>query len=90
MYKIAFCFLILMLGCSVQKSKYTKQENEITLYPGYIAKSNGKILWFSDQPEFNTETQEWVGPSSVNITSCIADPWPYTTGSSQSLMKISN
>lgn len=52
----------------------------IPLYPGHVAKSQGRILWFPSEPKFDEKTQMWTGRGGVEITSCIADPWPGDEG----------
>lgn len=85
--------LALVLGCcsnpKIAENTSQHQTNPgISLYPGYVAKSAGTILWFPTKPEFDHENTCWVGENSVEITSCIADPWPYGSGDAKSLMKI--
>lgn len=85
-----FILLVLLFGCNNQKQQFTRQENQINLYPGYVAKSKGRILWFPEQPKFSTKSGEWIGTNSTEVTSCVFDPWPSTPGNQESLIKISN
>jgi len=94
MNKIFVPILVLFLGCCsnspkiVEKTSQRQTNPGIPLYPGYVAKSAGRIIWFPAMPEFDHENSRWVGNNSVEITSCVADPWPYGPGGAKSLMKI--
>lgn len=74
--------------CSTEskKQEYTTKTQTISLYPGYLAKSNGVISWFPQKPTFYDNN--WIGESSVSVSSCIADPWPYTEGDISTIMKL--
>lgn len=86
--------IILFLGCCpnypkmVENTRQHQSDTGIFLYPGYVAKADGRIIWFPAMPEFDHENSRWVGNNSVEITSCVADPWPYGPGGAKSLMKI--
>lgn len=78
---------LILSGCqaSPKKEIYVSRSASVPLYPGYLAKSQGKILWFPAKPEF--KGSRWVGNSFVEVTSCIADPWPYGPGDSSCIIR---
>lgn len=79
----------LLSGCcdSTKKEMYVSHSASVPLYPGYLAKADGRILWFPAKPEFDHEEARWVGNSFVEVTSCIADPWPYGPGGASCIIK---
>jgi hypothetical protein len=70
---------LVIAGCET-KNYTVKKPNSIPLYPGYVVKSQGVIIWFPSQPYYDEDSQMWIGENGVNITSCIADPWPSDGG----------
>lgn len=67
--------LTLFIGCGTEPPPA-----EIPLYQGHVAKSKGRIVWFPSEPKFDEAKQMWIGRDGVEITSCIADPWPSDEG----------
>lgn len=90
MLRICLLLFLILLGCNNNVKTYTKVEhqNKISLYPGYLAKSKGVIRWFPQIPEYDDNLNDWAGENSVPVSSCIADPWPYTEGNKASLLKV--
>jgi hypothetical protein len=61
----------------------------IFLYPGHITKGlNGRILWHPRLPEFDLKQNDWPSTGSVEITSCIHDPWPFGEGGKEFIMEV--
>lgn len=73
---------LLIAGCVPQP------ETSIPLYPGYVAKAQGRIVWFPTPPVFDERADAWKGQGAVEITSCIADPWPEGPGGAKAFIKI--
>ena len=87
-----FLFAIILGSLFVLNSKQrTVEENvsmrrrSIELYPGYLAKSRGRIRWFPEMPEYKDEG--WTG-DGTDITGTIADPWPQYEGDGKSVMQL--
>lgn len=74
---------ILCLGCS-------RPPDSIQLYPGYVVKSQGRIMWFPVHPEFDEREGMWSGQGAVEITSCISDPWPDEPGGKDAFVEVRN
>ncbi len=66
------------------------KNSSICLYPGYLTKVNGKILWHPQKPTFNLIIDDWEKDKSVDVTGCIFDPWPFTQGNQDLLLEIKN
>lgn len=65
---------------------YTKNvQSSVSLYPGYLVKDSGRLYWFSEKPEF---IGHWDKKNSVEVTSCIFDPWPYGEGGEKFITKV--
>jgi hypothetical protein len=74
---------ILLAGCGAKPD-----QTSIPLYPGYVAKAQGRIVWFPTRPEFDEQEEAWRGHGAVEITSCIADPWPEGPGGAKAFIRI--
>lgn len=75
--------LALLAGCKGDPQPYAL----IPLYPGHVAKAQGKIFWFPTTPEFDEDSLTWKGRGGVEITSCIADPWPGGPGGKDAIVR---
>ncbi len=65
---------------------YTKNtQSSVFLYPGYLVKEAGRLFWYPEKPEFSNR---WDRANSIEVTSCIFDPWPYTEGGEKFIMKV--
>lgn len=78
----ALLMLALLAGCG------SPPGDSIPLYPGHVAKAQGRIMWFPTTPEFDETSETWRGHGAVEITSCIADPWPEGPGGKDAHMKV--
>lgn len=74
----------------VYESDLNKNSSSISLYPGYLTKLNGKILWHPQKPIFDEFNNDWNRNKSVDVTGCIFDPWPFTQGDQDLLLEIRN
>jgi hypothetical protein len=54
----------------------------IFLYPGHITKGLPRL------PEFDLKQNDWPSTGSVEITSCIHDPWPFGEGGKEFIMEV--
>lgn len=90
----AFFFLIIFINImEFQKKQPLSKASEsksstIFLYPGYITKTNGKILWHSQKPVFDEENEQWINLKAVDVTNCIHDPWPAETGGEKLILEV--
>jgi hypothetical protein len=84
--KYSLIIALLLAGCAAKTE--TKDRASIPLYPGYVAKAQGIIMWFPVPPEFDERAQAWTGKGAVEITSCIADPWPEGPGGEEAHMAV--
>lgn len=64
------------------------QKITVSLYPGFLTKSQGKIVWHAILPKFDQSNDEWLGVNSIEITSCIHDPWPHTSGGKNCVVEL--
>lgn len=65
------------------------QEGTIYLYPGYLTKGNkGQILWHPVLPEFDESEGDWKHIRTVDVTNCVFDPWPFTSGGPNCVLEI--
>lgn len=69
-------------------SEYLQQTTDISLYPGYLLKENGRLFWCSNKPVLNDGG--WTKINPVEVTGCVFDPFPYTSGDEKSLIEIKN
>jgi len=69
---------------------YLSKNSSVCLYPGYLTKLNGQILWHPQKPGFNDINSDWNKDKSVDVTGCIFDPWPFTQGNKDLLIEITN
>jgi hypothetical protein len=83
MKKTLVFLCLLFSGCENKQTSYAK----INLYPGYIAKSQGNVIWFPQEPKYD-EINGWVGDNPVVVSSCIADPWPFSSGGTEFLIRV--
>jgi hypothetical protein len=61
----------------------------IFLYPGYITKGlKGRLVWHPKMPDFDPKMNDWIADKSVEITSCINDPWPFIEGGKECMIEI--
>jgi hypothetical protein len=67
--------------------KYLENKSDIYLYPGYVIKENGKLFWCAREPVYNNK---WEKDNFVEVTNCIYDPFPYSSGSKETIIKINN
>jgi len=65
------------------------QEGTIILYPGFLTKGKGgRILWHPVMPKFDELSDDWHDHRTVDVTNCVFDPWPYTSGGENCIMEI--
>lgn len=67
-------------------SQQTAKTSSFCLYPGYLTKENGRIYWTEQAPV--RQNNKWVKTNSVDVTNCIFDPFPYTSGDQNSVLCI--
>ena len=85
--RIFFLTIVFLFGC--RKEEYTLDKpRTVNLYPGYLVKAQGEILWFPSPPLYDHESAKWLGRNPILVSSCIADPWPYTEGDQKSIMRV--
>lgn len=87
MLRIFMVASVLLAGC-VENDR--RSDTLISLYPGHVAKAQGRIFWFPVRPEFDETFEMWRGEGAVEITSCIADPWPDGPGGRDASMAVSD
>lgn len=74
---------VLLAGCTRKPELIPT----IPLYPGHVAKAQGRLFWFPATPNFDEQDKIWVGRGRVEITSCINDPWPEGPGGKDAIIK---
>jgi|688.fasta_scaffold25606_14 hypothetical protein len=67
-------------------SEYVNKTSEVSLYPGYLIKEKGRIFWCSKRPILNDGG--WAKINPIEVTDCVFDPFPYTSGDEKSLLEI--
>lgn len=78
---VLFAAAVIAAGCG------SPPADSIPLYPGHVAKAQGKIFWFPAPPEFDETSETWTGKGMVEITSCINDPWPEGPGGRKTIVR---
>lgn len=74
-----------------KKITYTQilqNQTEVSLYPGFLVKDMDGIFWHPTKPVFDQTQERWQRNNSISVTGCIFDPWPYTGGGSDCLMRL--
>ena len=91
---VKICLSSVCLFCSCcgkeEKTASSHEGQSISLYSGYVAKSEGRLFWFPEKPKYDEYINGWHSENAVEITSCVADPWPWGPGGKECLTKISD
>ena len=89
---IAFSFVLIVVPIVVPISEQSKlkvdSSAKISLYEGYLVKQDGKLLWSPRSPMWTNDQFEHLQTPS-NVTSIINDPWPFTSGGPNCILKVS-
>jgi hypothetical protein len=67
-------------------SEYVHKTSEVSIYPGYLVKEKGRLFWCSKKPVLNDGG--WAKINPIEVTDCVFDPFPYTSGDEKSLLEI--
>lgn len=67
-------------------SQQTAKTSSFCLYPGYLTKENGRVYWTEQAPV--RQNNKWIKTNGVDVTDCIFDPFPYTSGDQNSILCI--
>lgn len=68
--------------------KYLENKTDVYLYPGYVLKENGKLFWCAKEPIYKNE--KWEKSNFVEVTNCIYDPFPYSSGNKETIIRINS
>lgn len=64
------------------------KKTTVSLYPGFLTKSQSKVFWHPLRPEYSELSDIWTGEKMIEVTSCIHDPWPHTEGGKDCILEL--